>query len=51
MSGKTDVGSRMKYRDYMIRMDTPLGEVVVEEANYRKIKAVRNILDRLCNKL
>lgn len=47
MSGKVNVGSRMKYKEYIGRMGTHSGELVVEEADFNNIKAVRDILDSL----
>lgn len=47
MSGKVNVGSRMKYKEYIGRMDTNSAELVVEEADFNNIKAVRDILDSL----
>lgn len=47
MSGKVNIGSQMKYKDYVERMETPSSELVVEEANYHNIKIVRDILNRL----
>lgn len=49
MSGKVNVGSNMKYIDYIKRMETPDSELVVDEANYENIKAVRKILDSIIN--
>lgn len=47
MSGKINIGSQMKYKDYIKRMETPDSELILEEADYHKIKAVRDILDQL----
>ncbi|MDO5725974.1 MAG: copper homeostasis protein CutC [Tissierellia bacterium] len=47
MSGKVDIGSQMIYKDYIERMETPKSELIVEIADYEKIKAVRDILDSI----
>jgi len=47
MSGKVNLGSKMKYTGYMKRMETPDSELLVEEANYDNIKAVRDALDSI----
>lgn len=47
MSGKLNVGSKMKYKDYIERMDTPSSELIIEEADFDNIKAVRDRLDSL----
>ena len=47
MSGKVNVGSRMEYREYIKRMNTPESELIVERASYELIKKVRDVLDKL----
>lgn len=47
LSGKVNVGSGMKYKEYIERMNTPSSELVVEEADYNNIKAVRDVLDSI----
>lgn len=47
MSGKVNVGSRMKYRECIYRKNTALSEFIVEKAEYNKIKSTREILDEL----
>lgn len=46
MSGKVNTGSQMKYKDYIKRMETLDSELILEEAKWENIKAVREILDR-----
>ncbi len=47
MSGKTNTGSKMVYKGYMERMNTPPSELTLEEASYDKIHSVRKILNSL----
>lgn len=47
MSGRTSYRSAMEDLDYTRRMKTGEGELFNERADYRKIKEVRRILDRL----
>lgn len=47
MSGKVDVGSKMKYRECHKRKNSSLEEFIVESADFNKINTVRDILDRL----
>lgn len=47
MSGKVNVESRMEYREYIKRMNTPESDLIVERASYDLIKRARNVLDKL----
>lgn len=49
MSGKIDVGSQMEYRECIKRMDTSETEYIVERADYKLIKKVRDIIDNIEN--
>ncbi|NLM75004.1 MAG: hypothetical protein GX187_02780 [Clostridiaceae bacterium] len=50
LSGKVNVGSRMEYREYIERMNTPESELIVERADYDLIKRARDALDRLAGR-
>ncbi len=47
LSGKVNVGSRMEYKEYIKRMNTPESELIVERANYDLLKRARDVLDKL----
>ncbi|WP_202709927.1 copper homeostasis protein CutC [Sporosalibacterium faouarense] len=47
MSGKVNVGSQMKYRECVKRMNTPKDEFVIEMADYNLIKKARDIIDKI----
>lgn len=47
MSGKVDIGSKMKYRECIKRRNNPPSEFLVERADLNNIKEVREKLDRL----
>lgn len=47
MSGRRKIPSRMVYRDYVERMNTEEEDLVLHEAFYEDIRAVRDLLDSL----
>lgn len=47
LSGKVNLGSKMKYRECTERMNTPNSEFIVERADYNLIKRAREVLDRI----
>lgn len=51
MSGRVNIASQMEYRESRQRMNTPVEEFIVEKSDYRKIKKVRTILDKLNKKI
>lgn len=47
LSGKVNVGSKMKYRQCTKTMNTPNSEFIVERADYNLIKRAREVLDTI----
>lgn len=47
LSGKTDVGSKMEYRENIKKMNTPESEFVVERADFNLIKKARDVIDNI----
>lgn len=47
ISGKVDIRSGMEYRECIKRSHTPLSEFIVEQADFKKIHAVKKILNQL----